>query len=109
MKALGDEHPQVRRHAIRLSEARLDKSAALREKVVSLASDSDPVVQFQLALSLGESHEAAVTPAIANILLHNTDRDIIDAALTSIVDRAGPVLELLLADDKWATSRLAKP
>lgn len=105
LKALGDEHPQVRRHAIRLSESRLDKSAALREKVASLVSDSDPVVQFQLALSLGESHDPSVNPAIANILLRNTDRDITDAALTSIVDRAGTVLALLLGNDKWAASR----
>jgi putative membrane-bound dehydrogenase-like protein len=105
LKALGDEHPQVRRHAIRLSEPRLDKSAALHEKVISLVSDSDPVVQFQLALSLGESHDASATPAIAEILLHNADRDITDAGLTSIVDRAGPVLELLLGNDKWPTSR----
>ncbi|HEX4413624.1 MAG TPA: PVC-type heme-binding CxxCH protein [Lacipirellulaceae bacterium] len=108
LKALGDEHPQVRRHAIRLSEARLDKSPELLGKVASLVSDSDPVVQFQLALSLGESRDAKVAPTLAHILLHNTDRDITDAALTSIVDRAGPVLALLLGSDKWATSRTAE-
>ena len=39
LQALGDAHPQVRRHAVRLSESRLDKSAALRDKVVALVSD----------------------------------------------------------------------
>jgi putative membrane-bound dehydrogenase-like protein len=104
LKALGDKNPQVRRHAIRLSESRLDKSAGLREKVLSLVADSDPVVQFQLALSLGESHDPAATQALAAILLHNTNRDITDAALTSIVDRAGPVLALLLGSDQWVSS-----
>ncbi len=104
LKALGDEHPQVRRHAIRLSESRLDKTASLREKVLSLVADSDPVVQFQLALSLGECHDPAATQALATILLHNTNRDITDAALTSIVDRAGSVLAQLLGSDKWVTS-----
>ncbi len=104
LKALGDSHPQVRRHAIRLSESRLDESVPLRDKVVALVADADPAVQFQLALSLGECHDVAATKAIAAILLHSTDRDITDAALTSIVDRAGPVLALVLDDDKWAAS-----
>jgi hypothetical protein len=48
--ALGDQHPQVRRHGLRLSEPMLNKSAAVREKAVSLASETDPVVQFKHAL-----------------------------------------------------------
>ncbi|MEO7405060.1 MAG: HEAT repeat domain-containing protein, partial [Burkholderiales bacterium] len=105
IKALGDEHPQVRRQAIRLSESRLDKSAAIREKVVSLVVDADPVVQFQLALSLGECHHEEATRAIAAIVLQSSkNRDIADAALTSIVERAGDVLALVLKNDKWAAS-----
>ncbi|HEX3599235.1 MAG TPA: HEAT repeat domain-containing protein, partial [Lacipirellulaceae bacterium] len=104
LRALGDDHPQVRRHAIRLSESRLDKSAELRNKVFSLIADSDPAVQFQIALSLGECHDASVTAAIAMILVHRSDRDVIDAALTSIVDRAGPVLAILLGDNTWANT-----
>ena len=105
LKALGDAHPQVRRHAIRLSEPRLDKSAALREKVLSLVADADPVVQFQLALSLGECRDNAATAALASILIRSAaNRDIADAALTSIVDRAGVVMALVLGDDKWAAS-----
>lgn len=100
LAALGDEHPQVRRHAIRLSESRLDKSAAVREKVLGLSADKEPVVQFQLALSLGETSDKAATAAIAQ-MLHSSNRDIMDAALTSIADRAASVLAALLADEKW--------
>ena len=103
LKALSDDHPQVRRHAIRLSESRLDKSPILRDKVLSLVKDADPAIQFQLALSLGECHDRAASQAIASILLHaSKNRDISDAALTSIVDRAGMVLSLVLGNDKWA-------
>jgi putative membrane-bound dehydrogenase-like protein len=110
LHALGDPDPQVRRHGLRLSESMLDKSAEVREKAVSLASDTDPVVQFQLALSLGDCRDASATKAIAHILINDSkNRDIADAALTSIVDRAGGVLKLLLADGKWSASATAEP
>jgi putative membrane-bound dehydrogenase-like protein len=110
LKALDDPHPEVRRHALRLSEPLLEKSAKVREKVVSLFSDADPVVQFQLALTLGECRHPSATQAIAYILVHHSkNRDITDAALTSIADRAGVVLALILGDNKWATSNTAEP
>lgn len=104
LKALEDAHPQVRRHAIRLSESRLDRSKSLREKVLALVTDRDPVVQFQLALSLGECHDSAVAAALASILAQLTNRDVTDATLTSIVDRAGAVLAMLLTNEKWVAS-----
>jgi hypothetical protein len=105
LHAFGDSHPQVRRHALRLSESRLDKSATLRSAALPLAADPDPAVQFQAALSFGECRDSAATHALAQILLRDSSsRDISDAVLTSIVDRAGSVLTFLLADDKWAAS-----
>ncbi len=105
LRALADAHPQVRRNAIRLSESRLDKSPPLRDKVLSLVGDADPAVQFQLALSLGECRDLAATQALASILLRSSNnRDTSDAVLTSIVDRAGDVLALVLGNDKWAVS-----
>jgi putative membrane-bound dehydrogenase-like protein len=105
LKALGDAHPQVRRQAIQLSESRLDESAPLREKVPSLVADTDPAVQFQLAFSLGECHDNAASAALASILIRSAaNRDITDAVLTSIVDRAGMVMALALGNEKWAAS-----
>jgi putative membrane-bound dehydrogenase-like protein len=109
IQALGDSHPQVRRHAIRLSEPLLDKSANLREKVASLVADADPVIQFQLALSFGECRDNAAAAALASILAHAKNRDIVDAVLTSIVDRAGAVLALVLGNEKWAASADTEP
>ncbi|HEX5471912.1 MAG TPA: HEAT repeat domain-containing protein, partial [Lacipirellulaceae bacterium] len=110
LKGLNDPHPQVRRHALRLSEPTLNKSAKVRDKVLSLVTDSEPVVQFQLAFTLGETRDPAATKALAEILIHSSQSlDITDAALTSIVDRAGGVLKALLADEKWCTSQSAEP
>jgi putative membrane-bound dehydrogenase-like protein len=105
LSAIGDSHPQVRRHALRLSETRLNKSVALRKKALSLVNDPDLAVRFQAALSLGECNDMSATLALGQILLQNSDnRDICDAVLTSIVDRAGGILTFLLADEKWTNS-----
>jgi putative membrane-bound dehydrogenase-like protein len=106
---LPDPDPQVRRHALRLSEPKLEKSAVVRHLALSLFADPDPVVRFQLALSLGECHDSQATKVLAEILRSAKNRDITDAALTSIVDRAGGVLEQLLTDGKWSTSQPAEP
>ncbi|MCI0332186.1 MAG: HEAT repeat domain-containing protein [Planctomycetes bacterium] len=108
--ALDDPHPRVRCHVLRLAEPLLDSSPNLLTKVLSLASDSNPVVQFQLALTLGESNDARATQAIAGIIVGNGEqRDIVDAALTSIGTRAGAVLQLLLADKKWLAGGQSPP
>ncbi len=107
---LADRNGHVRQHALRLSESQLDKSVKVRQLVLSLAGDADPIVQFQLALSLGECHNPAATKVLAEIMIRSTkERDIVDAALTSIVDRAGSVLSQLLADKEWCASQPAEP
>jgi len=55
LTALRDSHPGVRRHAIRLSEQRLDTNDALATTARALVDDPDPKVEMQLAYSLGES------------------------------------------------------
>ena len=54
VKALADAHPGVRRHAVRLCEGRLDKSADLEAALVQLVTDPDAQVRMQLAYTLGE-------------------------------------------------------
>ncbi len=51
--ALGDAHPGVRRHAIRLCERWTKPPAELQQSLLALSSDNDPQVQLQLACSLG--------------------------------------------------------
>jgi putative membrane-bound dehydrogenase-like protein len=52
--AMADEHPGVRRHAVRLAEPRLNESAPLAAGVERLVSDSDVQVRIQVAYTLGE-------------------------------------------------------
>ena len=52
LRALGDEHPSVREHAVRLSEGQLRRSEELRWKVLAMAADPDARVRYQLAFSL---------------------------------------------------------
>ena len=44
----------MREAALRLAEPRLDGQPTVTTKALSLAEDPDPMVRFQLALSLGE-------------------------------------------------------
>ncbi|HEX2474189.1 MAG TPA: PVC-type heme-binding CxxCH protein, partial [Lacipirellulaceae bacterium] len=102
VNALGDKHPQVRRHAVRLSEPLVDSSAKVRNEVLALTSDPQPTVQFQLALSLGVCAHRDADLALAEILVHDANnQDIADAVLTSIGSRAGRVLANLLKNDSW--------
>lgn len=110
LAALGDAHPQVRRHAIRLGESRLNGSAALRKKLADMATDSEPVVVFQLALSLGECTHSEATAALARILTKHPDNaDMTGAVLTSIADREGELLTLILRNDSWLNSPASEP
>ncbi|HJQ81045.1 MAG TPA: PVC-type heme-binding CxxCH protein [Lacipirellulaceae bacterium] len=99
---LQDAHPQVRRHAVRICEPLLDSSAEVRNKVLQLTSDLEPVVQFQLALSLGECIHRDADRALSEILArHSSSQDIADAVLTSMNGRAGGVLKHLLEKRDW--------
>jgi putative membrane-bound dehydrogenase-like protein len=102
---LDDPHPQVRRHALRLAEPFLKTSAGLVEKILTLVDDNEPVVQFQLALTLGECADARIGPTLADIIARNSSqRDVVNAALTSIGTCAGSVLRELLEDPTWLAS-----
>lgn len=108
--ALKDQHSQVRRHAVRLSEPFLTESSELREALVSLVDDDELIVRFQLALSLGEMESAEKSDALAYLILRDhANRDVVGAALTSVRDCAGNVLKSLLSDVRWTRSPYAPP
>jgi putative heme-binding domain-containing protein len=74
----------------------------VQKTVLELTSDPEPVVQFQLALSLGDCAHRDADRALAEILVHNSNsQDIADAVLTSIHARAGGVLANLLKNESW--------
>jgi putative membrane-bound dehydrogenase-like protein len=95
---LGDPHPRIRKHAVRLAERVLD-DAAVRAKLYTLVADDDPRVRYQLAFTLGEVQEAACLIALASL----AKRDAADswqrlAIRSSLADGTGEVFATLVAD-----------
>jgi putative heme-binding domain-containing protein len=84
LAALHDEHPGVRRHAVRLSEPFLKADGELREAVFALA---DAKVRLQVACSVGEGPSAEAGPVLAQIALRDAADAYIVAAALSSADR----------------------
>ncbi|HEX4069979.1 MAG TPA: PVC-type heme-binding CxxCH protein, partial [Planctomycetaceae bacterium] len=100
--SLTDPEPRLRAHAVRLCESRLRHSPDLMAAVGQLANDGDPLVRFQLALSLGEGPRDAIVEPIARLARHvESDGLLSTAILTSVPDNADVVARRLIADDKF--------
>ena len=96
--ALEDSHPEVRVHAVRLSEAFPELAARLARMV----GDSSLRVRFQLALSLGEFSGPGVVRALAGLARdHSGDPWFRMAVLSSEAGSSGAMLESLLASRDW--------
>lgn len=99
--ALKDSHPEVTRHAVRLSESRLDQQPTLLAAVGELARQSEiaPRLRLQLAYSLGESKSELATQRLAELLLAAHDSSELLAAASSSLGphNIGPVLQQVLA------------
>jgi putative membrane-bound dehydrogenase-like protein len=67
LHALGDIAPEVRRHAIRLCEARLQSDSDLAKACCKLVDDPDFGVRYQLALSLGEWNDASAASVLGEM------------------------------------------
>jgi putative heme-binding domain-containing protein len=86
--------PGAREQAILLAEARFEKEPELVANVAALASDRDPRVRFQCALSLGESSDPAVIEPLVRIArVDSQDRWARLAVLSSIGGREIEFLE----------------
>jgi putative heme-binding domain-containing protein len=81
--ALKDEHPGVRRHAVRLCESLMNQHPDLGKAVAALAADADPHVRQQVAYSLGEWKDAAAGEALARVLIDSSDNSVLQAAALS--------------------------
>ncbi|HLX65266.1 MAG TPA: PVC-type heme-binding CxxCH protein [Planctomycetota bacterium] len=78
--ALHDESPDVREQALRLAESPPDSQ--LKAQLLSL-EDSNPRVQFQLALTLGELDDATAAAALARLALKSGSDIWLRAAILS--------------------------
>ena len=80
---LGDDHPRVRAHAIRLTESLLDKRPGLVDDLARLSRDSSEHVRFQLAFTLGQSNDAKAVAALARLARNpNNSREVTTALLS---------------------------
>ena len=102
LTALDDPDPHVRRDAVKLASRWLSEDAVF-EKVAQRASDDDPRVRFQVALTLGESDRAAATRLLVTLALRDgRDSWFASGLLTSVGKRAGDVLTALVEDRSFA-------
>ncbi len=98
--ALADGSPRVREHAVRLTEARLARSPALLDTVLSLAGDDDPRVRFQVAFSLGEVDDPRMIDALAKIARRDAADSWMRSAIASSIagNTHGLLAELIDSD-----------
>ncbi|MCA9241152.1 MAG: HEAT repeat domain-containing protein, partial [Planctomycetales bacterium] len=104
LAALDHAHPQVRRHAIRLAEQRLNDSPQLLDQVCRRADDDSLPVRFQLALSLAYCDSPQVAGALAELILHTPNRDVTAASLIAAHSCAGPVLAAVVNNHDFRRS-----
>jgi putative membrane-bound dehydrogenase-like protein len=110
LAATRDSDGHLREHAVRLAEPWVSRDAALRDRVLALADDAEPRVRMQVAFTLGSLADLAAIPALAAIARHDAGDEFVRASvLSSVRDRAGPLLEALLNDPEWAGSLPARP
>lgn len=96
--ALEDNHPEVRVHAVRLSES----FPELGGRLTRMVDDPSDRVRFQLALSLGEFSGPAVVGALAGLARdHSGDPWFRMAVLSSEAGSSGAMLQSLLASRAW--------
>jgi putative membrane-bound dehydrogenase-like protein len=102
-RALADDQPHVRRHAVRLAESRLSDDARLVDKLLRLVDDPAIKVRYQLALSLGSLHDSPDRhEALVELARTAAGDDYVLAAIqTSLRESTAGVLDRLARDDSF--------
>ena len=110
--SLNDRHPKVRAAAVRMSEPLLrevsDATAAVRQKILSLAADSAADVQIQVALTLGEISTDEVSQAALKALAQSKFTLTSNAANFSITAREPKVAAVAPASPKLSTTEMKR-
>ncbi len=97
--ALEDPHPALRRHAVRLSEGRINQDPELTAALLHLLNDEDAPVRMQLAYTLGEWRDRRAGEALARIAMRDADDPLmITAVMSSATHYPQEMLRCLLGD-----------
>jgi putative membrane-bound dehydrogenase-like protein len=107
---LSDPEPRVCEQALRLAEPQLAADAELVRAVIAHAESPDPMVRFQVALTLGG---AGGQPGVIDALARITIQDAPDpwtrmAVQSAVPKRAGALLQALVRRRGFFTSRGAQ-
>ena len=86
LRCLHDNHPQVRRHAVRLGE-RFTESPEVFAAIQQLTSDSSDDVRLQVAFSLGEFGSARRSDALARLIAGDAENRWMQAAVQSSAEK----------------------
>ncbi len=98
---LRDEHPQVRRHALRLSDS-IKFTPSIEGRLVEMTDDESMEVRYQLAFALANTEGDVRVSSLARILNRDPDDRWIRAAVqTAIGDDAEKLLVRLKQDDSF--------
>ena len=112
LTGLRDKSPGVRENALRLAEPRIAKPAQntmLPERILKLASESDPRVRMQAAFTLGEISDARVLPALEGIIRRHAEDPWLRTAVLSSVANTGDELLVRLLKGGFANSNRHEP
>jgi len=92
-KALASAHPRVRENAAQVAEDLLANSTDIQKSLTALATDTDPRVRFQAALSLGYWNDDSILEPLASIAAKDgADRWTRLAICSSVAERSGKLL-----------------
>jgi len=102
---LADSHPEVRVHAVRLSESMARDSPKIHAKLLSLVDDGDLRVRYQVAFSLGAFPGLDSYRALAILLERDGANPWVRAAVqSSLLQGAGDVFVALSANQQFRSS-----
>jgi putative membrane-bound dehydrogenase-like protein len=97
-QALKDADFHVRQHALRLSEPFLETSEALKNAVFAMSRDPELRVQFQLAMTLGNSKDRRALASLVDLTLQRAaDPWFRTAILSSVAESASDFFDRLRA------------
>jgi putative membrane-bound dehydrogenase-like protein len=99
VNGLKDADQGVREQALRLADARMAASPAVRTAATALADDHSPRVRFQLAFTLGEADTTESVTALAKVARRDSADPWTQTAILSSASRCAPALLQTLATD----------
>ncbi|MFI4849454.1 MAG: PVC-type heme-binding CxxCH protein [Gimesia chilikensis] len=108
LRALKDDVPEVRVHALRLAEQRVQESKAVRDQLLAMGEDPALKVRYQLAFSLGELNSTMERNAVLASLAMRDGQDqwMELAILSSLAEGAGTVFQRLAREDAYRQSKM---